>query len=582
LCHAPEAKAASDEAEFRTLRLRRDGKPSHDMIRSIAKQDEKGSFKALIKNGKYFVLPEGNGTDFKALFKRLASAGAGRPVDKSGFPQGPWTPDRLAKAISQIDANQSGIELRTVQLWFQDNDTGISSESIRWLARVFGCDDPEATSAWQAELSASQSRLAARRRQERQATGNSPQNPPDANLRTARDDTTPPPIQAPQLQASKKSEKLFSLPRKSEAFFGHGSPLDLPASVFAGAVALGFFSYFLGIHSVKFDREDGVSKQVGFLWAPNWTVLFMVFMPLFFAFAGDLLVFWKTEGRAKVLATSGGAVSDVGWVHKVEGSALTYWAVFLICLSFAGLFQWISVRLIPLLQGGGQYAIDWGSLAIGRPEEYSVHQAIAFTGFAYLYMCLCFYLFFVGLILLYTLVHDLWEIERRSDFENRRPQPDIVEIRHRIMRGIFRCTICGVLIAACMKLQSVYLITNAESILDWLFRDTLSVLSGQDAADERMPYSTPTQYTSLLIALSANVVFLYGLIRIGLGSQFNAPLGKMAAAVTLSGTAYILIGAFEGFSILLGVSVLLAIYGLFDPAFGTRPPSKLKGHRNVS
>jgi hypothetical protein len=320
---------------------------------------------------------------------------------------------------------------------------------------------------------------------------------------------------------------------------------------------------------------------VGFLWSPNWTILFMVFMPLFFAFAGDLLVFWKTEGRAKVLAASGSAESDVGWGRKVEGSATTYWAVFLICLGFAGLFQWISVRLIPLLQGGGDFAIDWGSVAIGRPETFSVHQAIAFTGFAYLYMCLCFYLFFVGLILLYTLVHDFWEIDHQPLFDYRRPQPDIVEIRHRIMRGIFRCTICGVLIAACMKLQSVYLITNAESILDWLRRDTLSVLTGPDAADKRMPYSTPTQYTSLLIALSANVVFLYGLVRIGLRSQFIAPLGKMVAVVTLTGLAYFLIGAFEGFSILLGASILLAIYDLFDPAFGTRQPGKLKGRRNV-
>jgi hypothetical protein len=551
------------------------------VIRSVAKHDEKGSFKTLIKNGKYFILPEMNGGDFKALFRRLASAGAGRPVDKSGFPQGPWTPDLLATAISQIDANQSGVELRTVQLWFQDNDKGISSDGIRWLARIFGCDDPEATSAWQAELSASQSRLAAKRRQERHAKGKPPQSPPDADLATARDDTKPLPFKAPQLQALEKLKMTFSLPRKSEAFFGRGSPLDLPASVFAGAVALGFFSYFLGIHSVTFDREDGVNKQVGFLWAPNWTTLFMVFMPLFFAFAGDLVVFWKNEGRAKVLAASGGEESNAGWERKVEGSATTYWAVLLICLGFAGLFQWVSVRLIPLLQGGGQYAIDWGSIAIGHPEEYSVQQAIAFTGFAYLYMCLCFYLFFVSLILLYTLVHDLWEIEHRSAFENRGPQPDIVEIRQRIMRGIFRCTICGVLIAACMKLQSVYLTTNAESILDWLFRDALSVLSGPDAAEERMPYSTPTQYTSLLIALSANVVFLYGCVRIGPGNGFNGSLGKMVAAVALSGITYILIGAFEGFSILLGVSVLVAIYGLFDPAFGTRPPSKLKGHRNV-
>jgi hypothetical protein len=551
------------------------------MIRSNAKQDETRPFKALIKNGKYFILPETNGGEFKALFQRLASAGAGRPVDKSGFPQGPWTPDLLATAISQIDANQSGVELRTVQLWFQDNDTGISSDNIRWLARIFGCDDPEATSAWQAELSASQSRLTARRRRKREAAEEPSKDLPDADLLTPNDDTSPP-LNSPNLQTSKQPQRQFSLPRKSEAFFGRRSPLDLPASVFAGAVALGFFSYFLGIHSVTFDREDGVTKQVGFLWSPNWTVLFMVFMPLFFAFAGDLVVFWKNEARVKVLAASGRAGSDVGWAHKVEGSDTTYWAVFLICLGFAGLFQWISVRLIPLLQGGGDFAIDWGSVAIGRPETYSIPQAIAFTGFAYLYMCLCFYLFFVGLILLYTLVHDLWEIEHRSAFEYSRPQPDIVDIHHRIMRGIFRCTICGLLIAACMKLQSVYLTTNAESILDWLVRDMLSVLSETDAASDRMKFSTPTQYTSLLIALSANVVFLYGLIRIGLGSQFNAPLGKMVAAVILSGIAYFLIGAFEGFSILLGASILLAIYGLFDPAFGTRQTNKLKGRRNVS
>lgn len=65
----------------------------------------------------------------------------------------------------------------------------------------------------------------------------------------------------------------------------------------------------------------------------------MVFMPLFFAFAGDLVVFWKNEARTKVLAASGGEESDAGWGRKVEGSATTYWAVFLICLGFAGLFS---------------------------------------------------------------------------------------------------------------------------------------------------------------------------------------------------------------------------------------------------
>lgn len=82
----------------------------------------------------------------------------------------------------------------------------------------------------------------------------------------------------------------------------------------------------------------------------------------------------------------------------------------MICVLFAGLFQWIGVSLIPLMKGGGNYATDWGSLAIVRPEVISVPEAVVFTGLAYLYMCLCFYLFFVGLILLYTVIHDLWRI----------------------------------------------------------------------------------------------------------------------------------------------------------------------------
>lgn len=91
--------------------------------------------RVLIKNGKFFVKPVIEGEDFKALLKYAFSAGAGRPVDANGFSEGPWTPDLLAEAISEIDANNSGIELRSVQRWLQDNDSGINPENIRWLAR---------------------------------------------------------------------------------------------------------------------------------------------------------------------------------------------------------------------------------------------------------------------------------------------------------------------------------------------------------------------------------------------------------------------------------------------------------------
>jgi hypothetical protein len=44
----------------------------------------------------------------------------------------------------------------------------------------------------------------------------------------------------------------------------------------------------------------------------------------------------------------------------------------------------------------------------------------------------------------------------------------------------------------------------------------------------------------------------------------------------------LLIDAFAGFSILLGVGVLLAIYGLFDPGLGRWRASKLGNNQSVS
>lgn len=107
-----------------------------------------------MRNGKYFVAAQQSDKPFKTLFAELAALGAGRPVDENGFPDGPWTAETLTDAICALEGNEKGIELRTVQRWFQDNDQGIHHTNIRWLARIFGCEDQEEVGKWQAVLSA--------------------------------------------------------------------------------------------------------------------------------------------------------------------------------------------------------------------------------------------------------------------------------------------------------------------------------------------------------------------------------------------------------------------------------------------
>ncbi len=499
-----------------------------------------------------------------------------------GFPAGPWTPELLVEAISQIDSNRIGVDLRTVQLWFQDNEKGISIANIRWLARIFGCDDPVATSEWQMELSAAQTLLTAKRRDSKKAESSVALRVPDQARTATVDDETKSSAELARDTDANRTNRRFGLAMRSEALFSRGSPLNLPASVFAGASALGFLSYIVGIHSATYSRADGLVKQVGFLWAPNWTFLFMVLLPLFFAFVIELLGFWKHDVRCRLVAPGDRLESDDAWTRNVQAYSYTYWAVFLICVLFAGLLQWIGVCLIPLLEGGDDYATSWGTLAIAQPDVISVPVSIVFTALAYLYMCLCFYLFFAGLILLHTIVHDLWRIEEASTMRPVEHRREGGEIGLRVMRGIFRCTVLGILVAICMKVQSSYLSSNGGDIVTWIAHDMSSALYERHDGGNSFSYRMPTHYSSLLVVISTCIVFLYGSIRLGVGKRFRVPLWRMSAVVGLLFASYLLIDAFEGFSILVGVGVLLATYGLFDPEFGRWRASELGSNQSVS
>lgn len=542
---------------------------AHDKKRIPAKRNEIRAYKPLFRNGKLFLPPPKDGSDFKELFKRLTAAGAGRPSGKDGFPAGPWTPELLAEAISQIDSNSNGVDLRTVQLWFQENEKGVSAANIRWLARIFGCDDPVATSEWQIELSAAQSRLTAKRREWKNAGGNIALASPDMPQIAPSDDESSRPAEVARDTDASGPRQRFNLARKSAALFSHGSPLNLPASVFAGITALGFLSYILGIHNVTYVRADGVVKQVGFLWTANWTFVFMVFLPLFFAFVTELVTFWKDEGRLKLVAQGERMQSDDAWVRNVESTSYSYWAVFATCVLFAGFFQWMGVSLIPLMKGGGNYATDWDTLAIVRPEVVSVPEEAVFTGLAYLYMSLCFYLFFAGLILLYTVIHDHWRVSGpAAETPDAGRQHEFYETGLRVMHGIFRCTILGVLVAIVMKLQSAYVTSRGENILAWLVGDMSSAFYGHDDVGAGTSYRRPTHYSSLLVAISTCFVFLYGSIRLGFDTRLRALLWRMSAVVAMLVACYLLIEAFTGFSILLVIGVLLAIFGLVNPECG--------------
>ena len=535
--------------------------------RKKTNKNEEKERKLLIKNGKYFLSPPNNNNNFKELFKEQVINGTGRPVGNDGFAVGPWTPELLAEAISQIDANRDGIDLRTVQVWFQDNNHGLSHNNIRWLARVFGCGDPIAAGDWQKELSAAKSRLNAKRRKERNKINSDKVSVNQAD--------------AVQNNDMIRSIRRFRLARASEAMFGDHSSLSLPVVVFSAASALGLISVILNVHSVVFTPTSGLEKQVGFLWAPNWTIVFLALLPMYLALLIDLLRSWKMEWRRQLVAVARPTLLLASWETRVAAASHTYWVVLFVTVIIASFYNWTATHLIPLLNGdAGGWPVDWGRIAVFRPDIISVTSAIVFTGLVFLFNAVSSYLFFAGLIFLNVMVRDYLDVLKGlQNISGEKPHQDIEQISVDLMNGVFRCMSLGLLITIMMKLQSSFLQSESANILDWLVADLRSSFNTPDSFEGNYNgfRSAPGHFYSFFCVLAIFGTFVNASVRVLLafaqlrlsksGTSFLGPWLAMNGTMLLLVASYLLIGVFTGFTIVLLLSLLLTIYLIVRPAF---------------
>ena len=539
----------------------------------------------MVKRDKYFVSPPKDGRDFKELFRFAISAGTGLPVDKVGNPIGTWTPKSLAMAISEEDPEGRGTDIRSVQHWFQDNNKGINAENIYWLARVFGCGDPETTTEWRVELSAANRRLAAKRKAQSKASDVKPAL--DENLESR----AKPSLQTAFDHHGRMSVLQTSLAEKTEAIFGSQSSMALPLVVFTGACALALIAFTLNVHSVLYTAVGGPEKQVGFLWAPNWTIVFIALLPLFLALLIELLRCWKEEWRPALVRLGDPASSSASWEHRLQAASYTFWATLFITVVVGSGYNWTATHLIPLLNGDtGSWPVDWGRIAIVRPELISVPSAIGFSGLVFLYNGFAAYFFFTGHILLHLMKHDYLDLAKR--LENRGDDKTVREVQSitlSLMYGIYRCTAVGVMITIMMKLQASFLQSDSSNIISWLMTDVQSVLGRQSlaVASKVTGGIAPGVYFSFFCLLAvvgtyatASIKTRWMMARIDVAQtdgRVRPSWAMMDGSMALLVISYFLIGSIPGFSLVLFFALVVAGYMLAKPASPWGQHSRYEG-----
>ena len=417
---------------------------------------------ALIVNGKLFVEPPSDVKDFKVLFLQLMAAGAGRPVDDSGFSLGAWTPELLATAISSFDRNPSGVELRTVQHWFQDNDKGVSGDNLRWLSRVFGCDDPDKSAIWQTHLTTTYAKFAADRRRMRRDV------------------------------VKERSKKHAYVGRKADGptknnfskfvarRFGADELFGLLVFLWAGCSALLFLSFVLGTHDIVYEPVVGVMKQVGLFYSPNWLIDKLLWLPLITFFVGGLVTLWSGTLRPGILELADASEDIESWDDRLGRYALSFWGISVVCLCIVFLMQWYGGYALPLMSNDvGVRVVDWLLVAIVRPDVVSTDVAVWVSLFANFLSGVGYWFCFSGLLLLYIVCVDLKELCVRV--AKNQVEPDCKRVdktANDVLSVVFACAVFSLLISIGIKVVAIYLMTDTSNLFSWLFMDFIGLFVG--------------------------------------------------------------------------------------------------------
>lgn len=513
------------------------------------------------RNGKYFVSPADTGENFKSLITRLAASGAGRPIDVNGFPEGIWTPHLLATAIAQFEGNEDGIELRTVQLWFQSNSRGVSSENVRWLARIFGCDDPIATSEWQTILTMSLNRLAQERRIGRAQSKKSLPRPEKV------DD---PRVAKPDLVVKNPSP---SLSIRTERMISNSDAMAQVMIVWGGISALWFIAYALGIHSVTYEVASGLQKEVGLFWSPAWSVGDFVILPVFLILVAQAVNYWKYEGRAQVIGEPIDTASR-GWHHTVFSQNISFKVALFVSIGVVFLLQWLGAYLSPILSASpDQTAPNWLLITLVRPDVLSPTAAIVVSFFAFMISGIMYWFLFSGLLLLYAITEDFTKVDRSFEHTLQSPRV-VVDASQTILSAVFRCTILGIFIATTIKLNGAYIVSDAPNIFRWLVDDGVVVLGISEQGWSWIGNKPSPFFTSFVLVLLLCFVFLLCLFKLSAAvrnlrididerRRWNTARSKMLGVLAVAVSGYLAIGQFYGFSIVLMATTIVGLAGTF-------------------
>jgi len=301
-----------------------------------------------------------------------------------------------------------------------------------------------------------------------------------------------------------------------------------PVGVVGAALTAGFllclFSFFIGI-GVGVNDPMGQGKEVGFLYAPNWTVVYMVLFPLYLALFSLIISSIKaffnnsvSSPEVRVITGPKGVPTDLDLVTSIWNSQLQKLSILLLILGFgvvvSSAAQWyyscFDTYNFIIKSPNNILSVkvrDWSTVPYIRTEGGHPGATMTFTAFAYAYMA--FALFIYLAILAYCAYFASFMSRLADDADKLRLVMRGGEPVN-FMSGIFKYTytlsFLGLCAAYFMRLQALYLSSNENNVIAYQFCDFRWVFFRQCSSMAYLP-SGESAFTSILESSYTLIMF---------------------------------------------------------------------------
>jgi hypothetical protein len=315
-----------------------------------------------------------------------------------------------------------------------------------------------------------------------------------------------------------------SLAERIEQIATRRGPLDLGLQAIVAAFLLSLLSTFCGLGWLEYN-----GKQVGFLFAPNWTIVYLVLFPPYLSLFSFLVSRCRNAlidfSDERVLTDSHGspvsrAAILAAWNKALKDVSILMW-VFLAVVVIQTIGEWLELCFLPLIHHQiGDDAIDWSTLAIVQPEKANWWSTMFFTALAYTYMGVALFIYLA--ILIYAATFAVF-LNRLSDHSGRFrlvfSSPILGQRFSEIVVIVYACAILGIGAGIAMRTQAEYLQSHYALITDLWFSDVISAfnwLRGHAMALEPpRSFHIPSEWTSFaelcftLFTLFVAIFFVY-------------------------------------------------------------------------